>query len=131
MFMGLTVKHFLFVACMAMPTPSLAQTSTSRLCQQLATHTSADDVAYQAGADVKGRYVAPADLPESQNTQSYLPKTYNVLITVDQAARLNLSPNIPYKAEAVVAAVQVQPNGTLSINGQTLNSQQQQVLCGP
>ena len=132
MFMALTVNTALLscaALCAALASPAFAQISTSQLCQNLVAHTPDADVAYNPKSDVHGRYVAPADVPNGYNNQSYLPKTYNVLITVDQAEKLNLPSTLPYKAEAVAAMVQVQPNGLVSINGQPINADQQQVLC--
>lgn len=55
---------------------------TAKDCARLLRHQPAADVAYQPGIGVKGRKVAPADLPGSGNTLNILPDVLEIPITI-------------------------------------------------
>lgn len=57
---------------------------SKRDCQHLVHHVPAPDVAYRPGVDVRGRKVAPADLPGSGLS---LPREIDIPITIDFAER--------------------------------------------
>jgi hypothetical protein len=61
------VAAFVFAAA-----PALAQqaTVTDRECRQLVDHVASQDVNYKPGVDSRGRAVAPADLPSSNQFQA-------------------------------------------------------------
>lgn len=72
-----------------MAAPALAAetvTISTADCRRLVAHTPAADVTYKGGVDVRGKTVAPADLPGSATID--LPEFIEIPITVDTAKRL-------------------------------------------
>ena len=57
-------------------------------CQQLVKHVPDADVAYQAGVDVRGKPVVPADLEDTNDFT--LPQEITIPLTVDLMSFLNL-----------------------------------------
>ncbi len=81
------MKYFitLFVA-LFLTSPVYAQTSISSLCTKLTQHQPDSDVTYQAGVDVNGNAVVPADI-----NAGYQPNTnFEIPVTVDLAERLDI-----------------------------------------
>ena len=99
-------------------------------CQDLVAYQSNDDVEYKPGTDVDadGNPIAPADLDTGMEPLK-IPETIHVAITVDQAQKLGLPANIPYRAEAMIGDVTVNKNGDVYFNGQRISQPQLQVLC--
>jgi hypothetical protein len=99
-----------------------AQTLTIRRddCSRLVQHVPAPDVAYQPGVDVRGRPVAPADLPGTVRID--VPET----ITFDVAAdlrRFGLPPFSPlYEPNVPLGRVTVERDGRAYFNGQPLQN---------
>ena len=116
--------------------PGVAQTSgavqntvvlTRADCSRLTAHVPSADATYQPGVDVRGRAVAPADLPGTP--QIVMPEEITIAITVDLQARFGIpvTSNL-YKPEASIGTVVVRPDGRASFNGQPLTSQEQSAL---
>jgi hypothetical protein len=118
------------VSTLAAPAPAV----DDRFCQQLVKHTPSADMAYQAGVDVNGKAVVPADLDNS-NTFA-LPDELTIPLTVDLMSFLKMD------ASALPASAMARNDiqlGTLTLrgdkvlfNGQPLSDAQQDnlaVLC--
>ncbi|HSV29316.1 MAG TPA: hypothetical protein VLL76_07145 [Candidatus Omnitrophota bacterium] len=79
-------RAVLALAALALPAVAAAEevtvSITAKDCARLLRHQPAADVAYQPGVGVKGRKVAPADLPGSGNTISVLPEVFEIPITI-------------------------------------------------
>lgn len=101
--------------------------TTSELCRQLTTYEQAPGVGYTAGVDVHGREVAPADLDGGSTIN--MPDTIDLAITVDQAQKLGLPNNLPYKPEAYIGNVTVTKQGTVYFNNKRISEPQLQALC--
>lgn len=61
-----------------------------RLCQALVRHRPAPDVEYTPGVDVRGRAVAPADLPGSAGAGRQPLERFEIPVTPDFARRMGL-----------------------------------------
>ena len=109
-------------------------TIDTRLCQQLVKHTPSADVAYQAGVDVRGKPVVPADL--DSNVNMALPEELTIPLTADLIQFLKMD------SSALPASAMVRndiPLGNLTVrgdkvlfNGKPLTGEQQDnlaVLC--
>lgn len=115
--------------CISSGVMAQVQLSNTDVCQRLVQHTAHADVTYQPGVDVNGNAVVPADL-DSVVQPIELPEVIHVPITVDQAQKLNLPNNVPYKAEAMIGNVTVNTKtGEVKFNGQTISPSQINVLC--
>jgi hypothetical protein len=105
------------------------------VCRMVTKHTPNADVAYQAGVDVHGKSVAPADLPGAAPMQ--IPQTFTIPLTLQLAKALNLN-TAQFPANQLGSTTEI-PLGTLSVtgdkvllDGQPLSDQQQDnlaVLC--
>lgn len=101
--------------------------TTKADCTRLVQHVARADVAYKAGTDVRGRKVAPADLPGTNNLQIQLPETYEFPISFnplrgDTGNRF---------AETTLDVGKIKYNlktGTASYNGQPLTDPAQAEL---
>lgn len=62
---------------------------------------------YQPGVDVKGRRVAPADLPDNPNTQIKLPETVTIDMGFNLYDKYGLGPGGLYKGEGKLGTVSV------------------------
>ncbi|MBM3571696.1 MAG: hypothetical protein FJX52_04930 [Alphaproteobacteria bacterium] len=92
-------------------------------CRKLVEHQVAADVAYKPGVDVRGRPVAPADLPS--NSQIKLPEEIQIPITIDLRDRLGIpSDRSLFKPEAQIGTVTVRGNQVF-FNNQPLGAQDQ------
>jgi hypothetical protein len=94
-------------------------------CSRLIHHVPSANVAYQPGVDVKGKKVAPADLPGGGNDIKLLPEVlqFNVNINpVDYQARNALAKQKADTQKAIVANQQAK--ATASANVTSLTSQQ-------
>ncbi len=91
-------------------------------CARLVEHRPSADVAYQAGIDVNGRAVAPADL--DGGFQLALPETIRIPIEIDLLERFGL-PADPalYGADAIIGEVTVAPDGRTSFNGRPIQDE--------
>lgn len=105
------------------------------LCQTLTKHVPDASVAYQAGVDVHGKSVPPADL--AGDDAPVLPAKIKIPITINLAKILNLNAaNVPFSqlgqgTEASLGALTVE-GGKVLFNGEPLSSAQQDnlsVLC--
>jgi hypothetical protein len=90
--------------------PASAEVAISRRdCQQLVRHEPAPDVAYQAGVDVHGRSVVPADL--GGGSQIELPDVIYIPIEVLIQDRFHIPANsVLYKATAEVGVAELRGN---------------------
>lgn len=117
-------------AATAKPSPVI----DDRFCQALVKHVPDADVAYQAGVDVHGKPVVPADLDGGHN--GVLPQEFSIPLTADLMSFLNLD------SSALPASAMKRNDialGTLTIrgdqvlyNGKPLTNTQQDnlsVLC--
>ncbi len=124
------VARLFLALCVLLSFPALAEDvpNIKQACQDLVPYQPSDDVEYKPGVDVNGNEVAPADL-DSGVQPLKIPETMHLAITVDQAQKLGLPANIPYKAEAMIGDVTVNKNGDVYFNGQRISQPQLQVLC--
>lgn len=87
------------------------------VCRYLPRHRPAPDVAYQPGVDVKGRPMAPADLPGSAGAAA-TPQRFEIPVTLDFARRMGLRlPTGGGMAGAVPGTMEV---GRLVLDGDRL-----------
>ncbi len=105
---------------------------TARDCDRLVQHEPDADVTFVPNVDVRGRPVAPADLPGSSQIQ--VPENFSIPITVDLAERLGIPPggDADFTAEAFIGQVDVEPGGRAFFNGQPLQDEaarQLSILC--
>ena len=87
-------------------------------CRRLLVHANETAAAYRPGIDAHGEAVAPADL--DTGTSLPLPRTFEILVTVDLLERLGLGDRAGVEAEALIGVVEVE--GTeVTFNGRPLN----------
>ena len=119
----------------ALPAFAADKALTSAFCNQLVKHTPSADVAYQAGVDVRGNKVVPADLPSQQ--QIALPDKIQIPLTINLAKSLNLdTTTAPYNqlgqgTETTLGMLSVE-DGKVLYNGNPLGDAEQDrlaVLC--
>ncbi|BAI72765.1 hypothetical protein AZL_021270 [Azospirillum sp. B510] len=90
------------------------------LCQRLTRHVPAADVEYKPGVDVKGRPVAPADLPGSAGTQPPIP--IDLPLSIDLARRMGIPvPSVPFLPNDVTAVWLSVVGDRLYLNGQPID----------
>lgn len=99
------------------------------ICKQLYVHKPTADTNYQAGVDVNGKAVAPADLPGTTNFAAAPGDYIDVPLTVDLAKRLNQPVPDGVKMEGVMGNLRLYKDGRIVSNGQDI-SQQANVMCG-
>lgn len=103
-------------------------TISAKDCTALTRHLPAADVAYQPGADVRGRPVAPADLGADSTADGsglVLPQAVIIPIEVDLFERFGIPANgVNFKADAFIGEVTVDlATGEAFFNGQPLQSE--------
>lgn len=103
--LGLLFVGNVYAADPAAPDPTL--------CRALTAYTPSADVDYKPGVDVRGHYVAPADIDSSGAAP--LPKIITIPLTVSLAKILNLDTN-QYPASQFGAGTEAQI-GTLTVDG--------------
>lgn len=91
----------------------------SVLCQSLARHVPAADVAYKPGVDVRGKAVVPADL-NAPMVQA--PGKIYIPVEIDLIEKFGLTVDPALKLDTEVALVGVAPDGTVDYNGQDITS---------
>lgn len=109
-----------------------------RLCQALGVaHRPAPDVDYIPGVDVRGRAVAPADLPGSYGAARQPLERFDIPVTLDFARRMGFSGGRSSAAAKVPGATElgrlVIDGGRVSFNGQPIGDSSQAALaaaCG-
>lgn len=109
-----------------------------RLCQALGVnHRPAPDVEYVPGVDVRGRAVAPADLPGSYGATRQPLDRFEIPITLDFARRMGFSAGRSAAAAKVPGATEVGrlviDGGRVTFNGQAVGDSSQAALaaaCG-
>lgn len=110
--------------------PAGAQTIaiTSTDCATLRAHVAMPGVAYEPGVDVRGKPVAPADLPGGAGIE--LPEFVHIPITIDLEARFGIPATSDlFKAEAYVGSARVSlRDGRAWFNGKALSSEEQHAL---
>ncbi len=95
-------------------------------CRILPDHRAQANVSYQAGVDVNGKPVVPADV---NSPQIALPKTIIVPLTIDLAKRLQGS-NIPgLNLEGTLGFLEIGSDGRVNYDGRDITPQVY-VLCG-
>ena len=105
-------------------TVTLTETDCRRLVVE---HTPGADVAYREGVDVRGRPVAPADLPGSRRLR--LRDTYTFDIEVRPLAPRPRDPLRLGRATSLsVGTVVVTPDGRVFFDGQPLHDETQRAL---
>lgn len=96
------------------------------MCERTMIHTPSADTNYQAGVDVNGKPVAPADLNAAPIAS--VDTTYTeVPLTVDLANKLNLSR--PAEMNALVGRLKLYKDGRVFFNDQDITNQAN-VVCG-
>jgi hypothetical protein len=122
------MRYLLLFTLFALPAGA-AELSVSRAdCRALTAHRPAAGVAYQEGVDVRGRAVAPADLPSNV---AILGDNITIPLQVDVAQRFGISMGAAAGSKATVGVVTVD-NGRAYLNGQPLDAARQDelaVLC--
>ena len=109
-----------------------------RLCQALGvSHRPAPDVEYVPGVDVRGRAVAPADLPGSHGAARQPLERFEIPVTLDFARRMGFSPGRSAAAAAAPGAMEIGrlviDGGRVTFNGQAVGDSSQAALaaaCG-
>lgn len=97
-------------------------------CRRLERHVPAPDVAYQPGVDVRGKPVAPADLPGGASAP--VPNLH-VEVTADMARHFGIALPDRLGRSAVIGTITVDGNRS-TFNGQPLSAEAQfdlVVLC--
>lgn len=95
-------------------------------CATLVAHGQGPDVAYQAGVDVRGEAVVPADL--GGRSPVVLPETTHILIKVDVIERLGLAIDpSSYDADTLIGWVGV-TGDQVTFNGQPIATSAAQEL---
>jgi hypothetical protein len=61
----------------------LTVVTSHKECRRLVTHKPDSDVAYKPGVDVRGKFVAPADLPSDQDAPIKLAKVFEFPISIN------------------------------------------------
>ncbi|WP_448202941.1 hypothetical protein [Azospirillum sp. sgz302134] len=116
--MGRRSAAFLLIAVAVLPHAAAAQIDLSA-CRYLTRHRPAPDVEYTPGVDVRGRAVAPADLPGSAGSATP-PERFDIPITLDLARRMGIRvPGGGLPAGTDVGTLTVQ-GGRLFFNGQPI-----------
>ncbi|MEQ8165445.1 MAG: hypothetical protein RIC93_05130 [Alphaproteobacteria bacterium] len=104
---------------------------SDRTCRELVTHSPSNDVAYAPGVDVKGRAVAPADLPGGGAID--VPDEVVIGVDIQLQERFGLPENSgQYEGEAYIG-VATYRDGRVFFNGQPLRDESQAKLeaaCG-
>lgn len=133
---------FCVAALLAGAGPTMAQNPQSdvdpRLCQALGVnHRPAPDVEYVPGVDVRGRAVAPADLPGSYGAMRQPLDRFEIPVTLDFARRMGFSAGRSAAAAKVPGATEVGrlviDGGRVTFNGQAVGDSSQAALaaaCG-
>lgn len=91
-------------------------------CRRLLRHEPRADVEYKPGVDVRGKPVAPADVPGSPAIE--LPKTITIPIGIDLEERYGLGAGGRYTGEATIGTVSVR-KGRVYWNKQLLGDAEQ------
>ncbi len=90
------------------------------LCQRLTRHVPAADVEYRPGVDVRGRPVAPADLPGSAGAQPPIP--IDLPLSVDLARQMGIAlPSVPFLPDDVTSVWLSVVGDRLYLNGQPID----------
>lgn len=121
------MKHFIFLVALFLAFPAFAQEMLPPECRLLKEHRPSEDVAYQAGVDVHGNPVVPADVnaaPMGLDSQTLV-----VPLSVDLAKRLQNHSIQGLDMTGTLGFIEIEPGGRVLYNGQDLTGQVH-VLCG-
>ena len=91
-------------------------------CKRLLRHEPRADVEYKPGVDVRGKPVAPADVPGSSAIK--LPKTINIPIGIDLEKKYGLGAGGKYTGESTIGTVSVR-KGRVYWNNEPLGDTEQ------
>ena len=109
--------------------PASAQTVSIKAadCAHLVRHVAQSDVAFEAGVDLQGRFVVPADTQGSVRVE--IPKKLSIPITVDLQKKLGIpvDPNL-FQTQNFSVGTVVWENGKGYFNGQPLQSDESEQL---
>lgn len=103
---------------------------SGRVCQKVTRHRPAEDVTYQAGVDVEGNPVTPADLPRGRVNYE-LPDTVVFDLPLNPFEFIGRNDLAEIFPDARFTAGKVEydtTSGVVTLNGQKLNSDQEAVL---
>lgn len=110
---------------------ALAQKATvsERECRQLVDHQASQDVNYKPGVDVRGRPVAPADLPSS-GAQIQAPKSFTIDLKTSLSGKFGIPANSPLLDPSVeIGKITVEDGGKRVLyNGQPLGGAERSAL---
>jgi hypothetical protein len=113
-----------------MAVPALAQqaTVTDAECRQLVESTASPDVNYKPGVDVRGRAVAPADLPSSSG-QIQAPQNFTFDLNTSLTGFGIPSTSPIFQPTVGVGKITVEDNGRrVLFNGQPIGSSEKSAL---
>lgn len=119
------MKKLLLLLCL-LPVNAMAQENVPPECRILKDHKPSSDVAYQAGVDVHGKPVVPADInaaPMGLDNQTIV-----VPLSVDLAQRLQGQNIAGLEMAGTLGFIEIGPGGRVTYNGQDLTGQVH-VLC--
>lgn len=123
-----TAKIHLLIAFISFPALAQEMTPLPPECNVLKEHVAKDDVAYQAGVDVHGKAVVPADINAPVMD---VPETMVVPLTVDLAKRLSFTSASAkgIEMEGTMGFLEISKNGRVTFNDKDVTSQVY-VFCG-
>lgn len=121
------MNRLLFIAAMVLTLPAFAQEALPPECRVLKDHVPSSDATYQAGVDVRGRAVVPADINAAP--MGLAGQTIVVPLSVDLAKRLQNTSIQGLEMTGTLGFIEIAPSGRVLYNGQDLTGQVH-VLCG-
>lgn len=128
-----TVLPVMFAAALAVAIASPAVAQDSRIvvsvedCKRLVRHYPSADVEYKPGVDVRGRKVAPADLPGSKPLK--LSDSFEFDITLEVFERLGIeAPKGLEDTALTVGTVSVDRRGNVLFNGEPLDDEEEAAI---
>tara|TARA_B100000029_G_scaffold278867_1_gene273152 strand:+ start:2565 stop:2948 length:384 start_codon:yes stop_codon:yes gene_type:complete len=96
-------------------------------CRRLVRHSPSADVEYKPGVDVRGKSVAPADLPGSASIK--MPDKFEFDITLQVFERLGRDvPKGLNESQLAVARVSVDGRGNVSFNGECVGGAEEAAI---
>ena len=96
-------------------------------CKRLVRHSPSSDAEYKPGVDVRGKAVAPADLPGTNTLK--LPESFEFDITLQVFERLGIAvPQGLNETQLTVGKVSVGKNGVITFNGEPVDGSEEAAI---